>query len=229
MAYSITEQFPGLGIRRPAAVTRASLVRRGALTLLACSALAALPSSAHADEDTAAVWDAPFAVGGTLDLLPFMMSDLLVGVEVFPLRAVSFEIAGGAGASQSRIFLGMLHIQGAFSHWAPGIELGMSTGSFTWDPGAHSNGFITAFDSVGYSYDERIDNALVGRLGVSLGYRSKSHVQVRIHAGLAGIMNPGAAYCRNTSDGRILPDCTVDNLPTAQLYAGATVGYAFGL
>lgn len=199
------------------------------LALVACGVVAASPANARADERTAEVWDAPFAISGRIDLLPLPMSDLLVALELSPIRALSFELGAGAGASQRPIFLGMLHLQATYAHWAPGIEVGATAGPFTWGFGDSASGFISANDDVYYFNEEHIGSAVLGRAGISLGYRSARHLQVRIHGGVTGLLNPGAAYCRSKATGALVAGCHADRLPGALPYLGASVGYAFDL
>jgi hypothetical protein len=157
------------------------------------------------------------------------MSDLLLALELSPIRALSFELGGGVGWAQRPVFLGMLHLQAAYAHWAPGIEVGATVGPFTWGFGQSAVGFVSGNDDVGYLNDQHIGSAVVGRAGVSLGYRSARHLQVRIHGGITGLLNPGAAYCRDKATGALVAGCHADKLPGALPYLGASVGYAFSL
>jgi hypothetical protein len=212
------------------------MLRRASARLVAplFAAVAALvasaPAVAHAEAAPTSPWDRHFAVSGQVDLFPMPMMDALVVVEVTPLRTVALEVGGGVGFSQRPMFLGVLHFQAAYGRWAPGVEIGAVTGPFTWDFGRTTNGVLSFSDGdVYYRNEQHLDNAVFGRAGVSVGYRTPSHFHLRMHAGVTGLLNRSSAYCRDKQNGELVPGCNADELPGVLPYLGATFGYAFDI
>lgn len=209
---------------------RFSVARLVAPLVAACCALAAsAPAVARADAAPSSPWDRHFAVSGQVDPFPIPLSDALVVVEVTALRTVALEVGGGVGIWQRPMFLGMLHVQAAYGRWAPGVEIGAVTGPFTWDFGQTTNGVFVGGDDVAYFDEQHLDNAVFGRAGVSIGYRTPSHFHLRLHTGVTGLLNRSSAHCRDKQSGELVPGCKADQLPGVLPYFGATFGYAFDL
>ena len=167
--------------------------------------------------DDATVWDRHFVVGGRADPLPFPFTLALVVFEVAPIPWASIEVGAGAAFAQYPAALEILHVQVPLKQWAPGVEIGVLMGPLTWSPGNQALGFAIGSDEIGYYYHEHLDNALFGRFGASLAFRTTSgRFQIRIHAGATGLLNRSSGYCvRDDVPGLEFAGCHFRGIPTA--------------